>query len=58
MKTEKYSNIQEVLPLLNEVLRQAIQSETLEISRIDKYCSHYLNAKEEHPQLEESYNFV
>ena len=54
MKTEKYVNIDEALPELNNVLRDAIQSDVLEIKRVDKLCEKYHDAMQEHPHLGEA----
>lgn len=51
MKTPKYSNIDAVLPNLTSVLKEAIQSETLEIKVVDKMCSKFLKALQNHPEL-------
>ncbi len=41
---EKYSNIKKVLPKLPELLLNTIQSDVLEIKKIDKNCKKYINA--------------
>jgi len=51
MQTKKYRNLDETLPELNEVLKDAIQSDKLEISHIDKQCSKFLEASKLHPEL-------
>ncbi len=48
---EKYDNLKEVVPKLMPVLTEAIQSEFLEIKKIDKNCEKFLAACEEHPEL-------
>ena len=54
MKSGKYSNIDDALPCLNSVLKSAIQAETLEIKKVDRLCSEYLDALKEHPHLNEA----
>lgn len=54
MKTPKYSNIDTALPNLTCVLKDAIQSETLEIRVIDKMCSKFLKALQNHPELQDA----
>jgi len=54
MKAEKYTNIDVALPELNEVLRNALQSDVLNIKRVDKLCEKYDAAMQEHPQLSEA----
>jgi hypothetical protein len=51
MKSEKYSNIDDALPSLTCVLKDAIQSEMLEIKKVDKMCTKFLKAQQEHPVL-------
>jgi len=51
MKTPKYSNIDDVLPNLSCVLKEAIQAESLEIMTVDKQCTKFLKAVKEHPDL-------
>lgn len=54
MKTDKYSNIDDAFPRLNSVLKNAIQSDVLDIKRVDKLCSKYLTLMQEHPHLGEA----
>jgi len=51
MKKDKYSNLNEILPSLSSVLKEAIQAETLEIKAVDKMCSRFLTASQKHPEL-------
>lgn len=48
---EKYDNLKEVMPSLMPVLRDAIQSEFLEIKKIDKECEKYIATCEQFPVL-------
>lgn len=48
---EKYDNLKEVMPNLMPVLRDAIQSEFLEIKKIDKECEKYTAICEQFPDL-------
>jgi len=41
---EKYSNINDVLPKLPEILLNTIQSDVLEIKKVDKSCKKYIEA--------------
>lgn len=54
MKAEKYSNLDDALPNLTCVLRDAIQSGMLEIMKVDKMCSKFLKAQQEHPVLSDA----
>ena len=54
MNTKKYSNIDVILPDLGSVLKDAIQSEVLEIKMVDKGSMKFLNASKEHPTLEKA----
>jgi len=54
MNMEKYSNIDIILPNLSGVLKDAIQSEVLEIKTVDRECSKFLKAYKEHPALAEA----
>ena len=54
MGTDKYSNLDTALPGLSTVLRDAIQSGTLEIKGLDKMCSKFLKALQSHPELAEA----
>lgn len=51
MQTKKYRNLDQAFPELNEVLKEALQSDRLEISKIDKQCSKFLEASKLHPEL-------
>ena len=48
---EKYANIQNELPKLPKVLLNTIQSEVLEINKIDKACDKYADACDKFPEL-------
>lgn len=48
---EKYDNLKEVIPKLMPVLVDAIQSEFLEIKKIDKGCEKFMATCEKHPEL-------
>jgi len=48
---EKYDNLKEVMPNLMPVLRDAIQSEFLEIKKIDKKCQKFIATCEHFPEL-------
>lgn len=48
---EKYDNLKEVMPNLIPVLRDAIQSEFLEIKKIDKECEKFIATCEQFPEL-------
>lgn len=48
---KKYENIEKDLPKLSEVLLNTIQSDILEIKRIDKNCEKYLEICEKIPEL-------
>lgn len=48
---EKYDNLKEVMPRLQSVLVEAIQSEFLEIKKIDKECEKYITLCENIPEL-------
>ncbi|MEJ2468802.1 MAG: hypothetical protein P8Y65_03970 [Campylobacterales bacterium] len=54
MKSEKYSNLDDALPGLTCVLKDAIQAEMLEIKKVDKMCSKFLKAQQEHPVLSDA----
>lgn len=47
----KYDNIEEELPKLPKVLLNTIQSDVLEIKRIDKSCGKYVDACSNIPDL-------
>jgi len=51
MNMEKYSNIDIILPNLSGVLKDAIQSEVLEIKTVDRECSKFIKAYKDHPAL-------
>lgn len=48
---EKYDNLKEVMPQLQSVLADAIQSEFLEIKKINKECEKYIASCEQIPEL-------
>lgn len=50
-KVDKYANIQEQLPNLQPVLRDAIQTDFLEVQSIDRTCDKYIGACEKIPDL-------
>ncbi len=54
----KYANIQEQLPNLQPVLRDAIQTDFLEIQSIDRRCDKYLSACEKIPDLSNAFYVV
>ncbi len=47
----KYENLEKELPKLQKVLLNTIQSEFLEIKKLEKACKKYLHACEEIPEL-------
>lgn len=51
---EKYDNLKEVMPNLMPVLRDAIQSEFLEIKKIDKECKKFIATCEKFPDLKKA----
>lgn len=51
---EKYDNLKEVMPDLMPVLRDAIQSEFLEIKKINKECEKYIASCEHFPELKKA----
>lgn len=51
---EKYDNLKEVIPKLLPVLREAIQSEFLEIKKIDKECEKFIETSERFPELKKA----
>ncbi len=51
---EKYDNLQEVMPRLQPVLVEAIQSEFLEIKKINKECEKYIASCEQIPDLKKA----
>ena len=48
---EKYDNLKEVMPRLQSVLVEAIQSEFLEIKKINKECEKYIASCSQIPEL-------
>ncbi|HLD23000.1 MAG TPA: hypothetical protein VJA83_03595 [Sulfuricurvum sp.] len=48
---EKYDNLKEVMPNLMPVLRDAIQSEFLEIKKISRICEKYIATCDHFPEL-------
>lgn len=54
MKALKYSNIDDALPCLTCVLKDAIQSDTLKIEKVNRLCTKYHGAVAEHPQLSDA----
>jgi hypothetical protein len=51
---EKYDNLKEVMPNLMPVLRDAIQSEFLEIKKIDKKCQKFIATCDHFPELKQA----
>ena len=51
---EKYANIRTELPKLPEVLLNTIQSEVLEIYKVDKTCEKYSDACKKFPKLKDA----
>jgi hypothetical protein len=51
---EKYDNLKEVMPKLQEVLAEAIQSEFLEIKKINKECEKFIATCEHFPELKQA----
>lgn len=51
---EKYDNLKEVMPKLQEVLAEAIQSEFLEIKKINKECEKFIATSEQFPELKQA----
>lgn len=51
---EKYDNLKDVIPKLQPVLREAIQSEFLEIKKIDKECEKFINLSEHITELQKA----
>ena len=51
---EKYDNLKEVMPKLQEVLVEAIQSEFLEIKKINKECEKFIATSEQFPELKQA----
>lgn len=48
---EKYDNLKDVIPNLMPVLRDAIQSEFLEIKKINRECEKYIASCNHFPEL-------
>ena len=48
---DKYENIETELPELPKVLLNTIQSDVLEINKVDKVCAKYVGACEKIPKL-------
>lgn len=48
---EKYDNLKEVIPQLQPVLIEAIQTEFLEIKKVDKTCEKFMAMSEKIPEL-------
>ena len=51
---EKYDNLKEVMPHLQPVLVEAIQSDFLEIKKINKECQKYIDSCEQIPELKKA----
>lgn len=51
---EKYDNLREVIPRLQDVLVEAIQSEFLEIKKINKECEKYISSCTQMPELKKA----
>lgn len=51
---EKYDNLKDVMPKLQLVLVEAIQSEFLEIKKINKECEKYIASCEQIPDLKKA----
>jgi hypothetical protein len=49
---EKYDNLKDVIPKLQAVLREAIQSEFLEIKKIDKECEKFIKLSQHIVELQ------
>lgn len=54
----KYLNIEEELPKLPRVLLNTIQSDVLEVKRLDKRCEKYIKACSEISELKDAYYVV
>lgn len=48
---EKYDNLHEVMPKLLPVLKDAIQSDFLEIKKVNKECEKYIASCDQIPEL-------
>lgn len=55
---EKYLNIKEKLPKLAEILLNTIQSDVLELKKIDKTCDKYLKLCSKIVEIEEAHYVV
>lgn len=55
---DKYSNIKEELPKLPVVLLNTIQSDVLEIKRIDKECEKYIKTCSKIPEFKNAFYVV
>lgn len=55
---EKYDNLKEVMPNLLPVLVDAIQTDFLEIKRINKECEKYIASCEHFPELKEAHYVI
>jgi hypothetical protein len=53
-QAQKYKDLEERLPKLQQVLCSSLQNDFLEIRKIDKSCDKFQKLSEEHPELEES----
>lgn len=51
---EKYDNLKDVIPRLQLVLVEAIQSEFLEIKKVDKECEKYIILSDKIPELQKA----
>ncbi|HUH41537.1 MAG TPA: hypothetical protein VLZ29_00290 [Sulfurimonas sp.] len=55
---EKYLNIKEKLPKLPEVLLNTIQSDVLELNKVDRTCEKYLNLSTRIPEIKEAHYVI
>lgn len=51
---EKYDNLKEIIPKLQPVLIEAIQTEFLEIKKVDKKCEKFIAMAEKYPELHQA----
>lgn len=51
---EKYENLKEAIPKLMPVLVEAIQSEFLEIKKIDKECEKFIKTSTQFPEIQKA----
>lgn len=58
MKRFKYENLSKELPGLQCALKDAVQSDILEIKTINKECEKYLSAIEKKPKIKDAYYVV